>query len=248
MQTIINRGSCQGNLGATHLVPRIPEGGGPLPLSSGPVPVEGAELNGILTPAQSNISIGCFAKSGIGQLTDDTFIYQNTAYRIEQIYWRPNNTLRIDIHPNGLNTALPDNTELTIEPLSNPGPIFTATASNAWRLPPLHRLHLGRPPRTRNRTNLPNRTAAQPMNGPTLACEDPNDRSCPVPPRAGSPGATGNPPAGRRQAARSEPAKTAGGARARCSPVISEEPGMFQSGVGAAPPLQHRHPARAQHI
>ncbi len=103
---------------------------------AGPVPVEGAELNGILTPAQSNISIGYFAKSGIGQLTDTTFTYQNTAYRIEQIYWRPNNTLRVDIHPDGLNDILPDNTELTIEPLSNPGPVFTATASNAWHLPP----------------------------------------------------------------------------------------------------------------
>lgn len=103
---------------------------------AGPVPVEGAELNGMLTPARSNISIGYFAKSGIGQLTDAAFIYQNTAYRIEQIYWRPNNTLRLDIHPDGLDAALADNAELTIEPLSNSGPVFKATAGEAWHLPP----------------------------------------------------------------------------------------------------------------
>ena len=103
---------------------------------AGPVPVEGAELNGVLTPAQSNISIGYFAKSGIGQLTDDTFTYQGTAYRIEQIYWRPNGTLRVDIHPDGLDDTLPDSAEITIEPLSNPDRTFTATAGSAWHLPP----------------------------------------------------------------------------------------------------------------
>ncbi len=100
---------------------------------TGPVSVTGEELAGTLTAAKSESSIGYFAKSGIGQLTDTTFTYQDTAYRIEKIYTWPNNTLRINIHPDGLDAALADNAALMIRSATN---AYTLSAADARHLPP----------------------------------------------------------------------------------------------------------------
>ena len=100
---------------------------------TGPVTVAGAELHATLIPAQTGGSTGYFAKSGIGTLTDTTFTYQNTAYRIEKLYTWPNGTLRLDTHPDGLHTALTDNAALMILSATDG---YAATAADARHLPP----------------------------------------------------------------------------------------------------------------
>ena len=100
---------------------------------TGPVTVTGEELAGTLTAAKSESSIGYFAKSGIGQLTDTTFTYQNTTYRIEKLYTWPNNTLRMNVYPNGLDAALDDNAVLMIRSTTN---AYTLSAADARHLTP----------------------------------------------------------------------------------------------------------------
>ena len=101
---------------------------------TGPITAAGAELHTTLTPAPSGrSSVGYFAKSGIGTLTDTTFTYQNTAYRIEKLYTWPNGTLRLDTHPDGLHTALTDNAALMILSATDG---YAATAADAQHLPP----------------------------------------------------------------------------------------------------------------
>ena len=100
---------------------------------TGPVSVTGEELAGTLTATKSESSIGYFAKSGVGQLTDTTFTYQDTAYRIEKIYTWPNNTLRINVHPDGLDAALADNAVLMIRSAAN---AYTLSAADARHLAP----------------------------------------------------------------------------------------------------------------
>ena len=100
---------------------------------TGPITAAGAELNATLTPAPSGSSVGYFAKSGIGTLTDTTFTYQNTAYRIEKLYTWPNGTLRLDTHPDGLHTALTDNAALMILSATDG---YAVTAADARHLPP----------------------------------------------------------------------------------------------------------------
>ena len=92
-------------------------------LRSGSVRVSGAGLNGVLRLGVSGVGVGYSRPAGEGSLTDTTFRHGTVGYEVERLLWWPNGTIRLDVYPDGLHTAVGDDAYLVITPGEDDNPI-----------------------------------------------------------------------------------------------------------------------------
>ena len=92
-------------------------------LRSGSVRVIGAGLNGVLRLGLSGVGVGYSRPGGAGSLTDTTFRYGGVGYEVERLLWWPNGTVRLNVYPDGLHTAVGDDAYLVITPGEDDNPI-----------------------------------------------------------------------------------------------------------------------------
>ena len=87
------------------------------------VTVRGAGLNGVLRLGVAGVGIGYSRPGGAGSLTDTTFRHGGVGYQVERLLWWPNGTVRLDVYPDGLHTAVGDDGFLVITPGEADNPI-----------------------------------------------------------------------------------------------------------------------------
>ena len=92
-------------------------------LRSGSVRVSGVGLNGVLRLGVSGVGVGYSRPGGEGSLTDTTFRYGGVGYEVERLLWWPNGTVRLDVYPDGLHTAVGDDAYLVITPGQDDNPV-----------------------------------------------------------------------------------------------------------------------------
>ena len=92
-------------------------------LRSGSVRVSGNGLNGVLRLGLSGVGVGYSRAGGEGSLTDTTFRHGGMGYEVERLLWWPNGTIRLDVYPDGLHTAVGDDAYLVITPGEDDNPI-----------------------------------------------------------------------------------------------------------------------------
>ena len=106
-------------------------------LRSGSVRVSGNGLNGVLRLGLSGVGVGYSRPGGAGSLTDTTFRHGGVGYEVERLLWWPNGTVRLDVYPDGLHTAVGDDAYLVVTPGEDDNPIEyvwdTADASYSGR-------------------------------------------------------------------------------------------------------------------
>ena len=90
---------------------------------SGSVRVSGAGLNGVLRLGVSGVGVGYSRPGGEGSLTDTTFRYGGVGYEVERLLWWPNGTVRLDVYPDGLHTAVGDDAYLVVTPGQADNPV-----------------------------------------------------------------------------------------------------------------------------
>ena len=90
---------------------------------SGSVRVSGNGLNGVLRLGLSGVGVGYSRPGGAGSLTDTTFRHGGVGYEVERLLWWPNGTVRLDVYPDGLHTAVGDDAYLVITPGEDDNPI-----------------------------------------------------------------------------------------------------------------------------
>ena len=90
---------------------------------SGSVRVSGVDLNAMLRLGVAGVGVGYSRPGGEGSLTDTTFRHGGVGYEVERLLWWPNGTVRLDVYPDGLHTAVGDDAYLVITPGEDDNPI-----------------------------------------------------------------------------------------------------------------------------
>ena len=86
---------------------------------SGSVSVSGSALSGILRAGGTDVGVGYSRPGDVGSLSDTTFTHGGVGYEVERLLWWPNGTVRLDVYPDGLETAIGADAVLVVTPLGD---------------------------------------------------------------------------------------------------------------------------------